>query len=164
MNDNTAPIGHNQPKNKGAIRVTISVMSPNPEKPELGAQMDCAPIFYDIPEVLPAQVKELPAGLLAEVRKVMEAMCELVRNHVHLSLADMEQLHKENLEIHQKQKEQQKLVLDANIQAALKDKNDQIIGGPRVDVFVPGMDGAPTFLDSRPAIVTENGLELADDK
>lgn len=72
---------------KGVMRVTVSVMVPRPENPEVGDMMDAEPVFFDIPEISlrseALALKTLPPGALVKVRKLMEDMAELVRNHVH---------------------------------------------------------------------------------
>ena len=148
------------PKNKGAMRINISVIIPHPQSHDHGAQLDCEPIFFDIAETLPAKLKELPQGALSEVRKVMEVMCEAVRLHVHLTPEQIKQVHDDNMEIYKQQKIAGIATATSIEDAVRQAEENQIIGGPRVEVYRPGQAGVPDF--QRDGMFGETGLELSE--
>lgn len=77
---------------KGVIKITIEVMMPRPEKPEICDHVACEPLFINI---LPHKDKKnLSVEVMPKIRSIVVQMFELARSHTHAPLAPEKMIEK----------------------------------------------------------------------
>lgn len=84
------PINLNAPK--GVIRISISVMMPRPDRPEMCDSVDCEPLFFNV--LRHKDKKYMPVELMPKLRSILTQMVELARTHVHAPLTPEQMIEK----------------------------------------------------------------------
>lgn len=77
---------------KGVIKITVEVIMPRPERPDLCDHVACEPILMNV--MRHKDKRHIAVEIMPAVRSVIAQMSELARTHVHAPLSPEKEIEK----------------------------------------------------------------------